>query len=321
MKRLSITHPEAYQGQVYSHRHYFEGWYLKHVTIDGDRTLSIIPGVSYTKTDTHAFIQVIENVTHQAYYFRFPINSFSYNGNQFDIRIGENHFSSYGISLAIHEGEFNLDGEIHYEQLTPIKKHPLSPTIMGPLAYLPGMECIHGIVSMSHQLRGSLTFNGQPLVFDGGKGYIEKDWGKSFPESYQWIHSNHFRSPSTSLVASLAVIPYLKMKFRGFFVNLQHEGNEYRFATYTGARLLTHVDSLYQRTMTITQGNYQLILIAYLDQHQSTRLAAPKNGEMTKGIKEGLSGHVQVILKDGKTVILDDIGMHAGIEFVDHLLD
>ncbi|MEZ4893124.1 MAG: tocopherol cyclase family protein [Saprospiraceae bacterium] len=39
-----------------------------------------------------------------------------------------------------------------------------------------------------------LTINGEELDFTGGKGYMEKDWGRSFPSAYFWMQTNHFRS-------------------------------------------------------------------------------------------------------------------------------
>ena len=54
---------------------------------------------------------------------------------------------------------------------------------MGWYAYLPIMECYHGILSMDHELSGELIYNGDFLAFNKGRGYIEKDWGKNFPTS------------------------------------------------------------------------------------------------------------------------------------------
>ena len=51
---------------------------------------------------------------------------------------------------------------------------------MGPFSFVPLMECYHGILSMNHSLKGTLSFQGENLLFTGGKGYIEKDWGHSF---------------------------------------------------------------------------------------------------------------------------------------------
>ncbi|QII81181.1 hypothetical protein G7057_00970 [Jeotgalibaca arthritidis] len=47
-----------------------------------------------------------------------------------------------------------------------------------------------------------------------GKGYIEKDWGRSFPKNYIWIQSNHFNDNQRSLFFSYAHIPYRRLKIR-----------------------------------------------------------------------------------------------------------
>lgn len=120
------------------------------MTADGSRTLAIIPGVSYTPLDRHAFIQVIVNPEQQAYYIRFPIEQFSYAIDDFSIAIGVNTFSVQGIHLGIPTDELSLEGDLAFEMFTPLRSTWWSPTIMGLLAYLPRMKCIHGIVSMKH---------------------------------------------------------------------------------------------------------------------------------------------------------------------------
>ena len=81
--------------------------------------------------------------------------------------------------------------------------------------------------------------NAESINFTGGRGYIEKDWGQSFPAGYVWFQSNHFDIAGTSLTASIAVIPWLGSAFRGFIVGLWHQDKLYRFATYTGAKTKT----------------------------------------------------------------------------------
>ena len=46
------------------------------------------------------------------------------------------------------------------------------------------MECYHGIISMNHDILGSLKYNDEDISFNKGKGYMEKDWGHSFPKLY-----------------------------------------------------------------------------------------------------------------------------------------
>jgi len=100
------------------------------------------------------------------------------------------------------------------------------------------MECYHGVLSFSHSLQGSLTLNGKVLDFSGGRGYIEKDWGQSFPAAWVWCQSNHFANESACITASMAVIPWIGHAFRGF--NCRPSAgwqNSIVFATYSGGRI------------------------------------------------------------------------------------
>jgi len=94
---------------------------------------------------------------------------------------------------------------------------------------------------MGAELRSSrrrrLAVDGKDLDFSGGQGYIEKDWGRSFPKAWIWTQSNHFTTAGTCITASVAVIPWLGSTFNGFIAGLWHGGRLYRFATYTGAKL------------------------------------------------------------------------------------
>jgi len=56
--------PEMFQGNKKKKR-YFEGWYFKMVSEDGQSILSIIPGISLSSdgSEQHAFIQVIDGKT------------------------------------------------------------------------------------------------------------------------------------------------------------------------------------------------------------------------------------------------------------------
>jgi hypothetical protein len=80
---------------------------------------------------------------------------------------------------------------------------------MGPYSFAPFMECNHGILSMDHRLSGSLTVDEDTAAYVGGRGYIEKDWGRGFPSGYIWTQSNHFEEEEVSISASVARIPWL----------------------------------------------------------------------------------------------------------------
>lgn len=319
MSIKKLTHPEYFQGDK-KKDNYFEGWYYKFVSTDEKETIAFIPGVSINHEDQHAFIQVFisrhdqTDVSLTTHYFRFPFDAFSYNNESFWIKIGQNYFSNERVEIKLRHENLSITGTISIEDMTPIKRSLLTPNIMGIFGYLGFMECYHGIVSMSHKLKGKLSLNQKDVIFTKGKGYIEKDWGQSFPDAYVWIQSNHFANKDTSFMFSYASIPFLGSHFKGLIANLIYKGKEYRFATYNGSKVKHELIGHGYVHYKIKKGRF----ILDLEAHSSTQiaLASPRNGKMIEQIKEGLSGVVSIRLYEKDQLIYEDDGYHAGIEIM-----
>ncbi len=314
-----LIHPEYFQGDK-KKDHYFEGWYYKLVSGDEKDTIAFIPGVSINQTDKHAFIQVF--ISHQdssgvklnTHYIRYQYNEFSFSHKDFWVKIGKNVFFKDHIELSIRSKELNISGIINFTQLTPLKKSVITPNIMGIFGYLNFMECYHGIVSMSHELSGILTTKNKNIDFFNGRGYIEKDWGKSFPKTYVWLQSNHFKDPDTSFLFSYADIPFLGLHFKGLIVNFIYNHQEYRFATYNNAKVKNEIIEDGHVHYEIKKGRYLLVIDA--KSSVQVELASPKNGLMVNKIKEGLSGNITIKLYEKDNLMYEDTGEHAGIEIM-----
>ena len=69
---------------------------------------------------------------------------------------------------------------------------------------------------------GELIINNNLYDFSNGTGYIEKDWGISFPSSYIWAQANDFSNKHCSLFISIANIPYSIFLFKGFICSTLH---------------------------------------------------------------------------------------------------
>lgn len=317
-----LIHPEYFQGNKKKDK-YFEGWYYKLVSADEHTTLAFIPGISKHQKDPHAFIQVFisehrEGQTKLAtYYFRYTIDQFRFGHDQFFVQIADNTFSLDKITIKLKNQKIDLSGTLILSNLTPIERTLFTPNIMGFFGYFNFMECYHGIVSMTHQLDGSLKLNQSILTFDHGKGYIEKDWGRSFPRAYVWLQSNHFNDDKTSFMFSYADIPFLGFYFKGLIANLYYQGREYRFATYNGAKVV--LEQVEPKTVhyIIKKGRYLLDIQA--SSQTEIALASPKDGAMINQIKEGLSGQITIKLYQRGSLIYEDTGHHAGIEIMKSL--
>jgi len=185
-KLLLIKNAELFQGKNYLNKkkNYFEGWYFKNTNIQ--KGISFIPGININDTGAKAFIQIITN--NKSYFVNYDINDFKFNASPFWIRIGNNRFSKESININIEDKsqELKIYGNIRFSNFKNISTNIFTPNIMGPFSYIPFMECNHAIISMQNTINGFTNINGETIQFSNDEGYIEKDWGCSFPKAYIW---------------------------------------------------------------------------------------------------------------------------------------
>jgi hypothetical protein len=311
----STLHPEGFHGDGVASG-FFEGWYVKLVSADRSQRWAVIPGVfvgTGGPNDAEAFVQVLDGRTGASQYVRYDRGEFSAAVDAFDVRVGPNRFTSAGVELDLPEA--GLSGSVRFTQpLRPWPVRPWSPGIMGWYAWVPFMECYHGVLSFDHGLSGTLSHHGEPVVLDDGRGYLEKDWGQAFPAGYVWMQTNHFSRPEVCLTASVALIPWLRSEFRGFIVGLYLEGQLHRFATYTGARTsaLAIDDEHVTWSLRSRDG---AVLTLRAERQRGGLLHAPVRTQMHRRVEETLDARVLVRLRtrDGR-VLLDDVGECAGLE-------
>jgi len=306
-----VLHPEGFHGGGVRSS-YFEGWYVKLVSADQGARFAVIPGVFLDpKGVGEAFVQVLDGRTGESWYHRYDVAEFGADDDRFNVRVGPNRFTERGVVLDLP----SLQGEIRFA--TPLDPWPVtwrSPGVMGWYAWVPRMECKHGVVSFGHDLEGTLLHGGDATSFDGGRGYSEKDWGAAFPSAYVWMQTNHFAERTTCLTASVALIPWVRSEFRGHIVGLLHRGELHRFATYTGAvtTRLELDDDAVRWHLRSKQGS---VLELTADRPRGGLLHAPVRTEMHRRVEETLDAsiHVRLLDRSGR-VLLDDVGRCGGLE-------
>jgi tocopherol cyclase len=311
IKRLkAFFNPEYFQG-CGKQRNYFEGWYFKILNEDCTKAFAVIPGIAIDKQGIgHSFIQVLDGKNKTAAYHKFSLNDFAPAADKLYVSIGENSFSANHLTINVP----GLKGELQFSDNVPWPKKIYSPGIMGPYSFAPFMECYHGIVSMNHTIKGELATDKETINFDNGRGYIEKDWGRSFPSGYIWMQSNHFSQPGISLKASVAKIPWLRKSFVGFIAGLWIQGKLYRFTTYNGFTLKKCFADISKVELIIESKKYQLEILAH--RGEATALASPIGGLMDGRIEESMTSTIEIRLTDLKNnkIIFNDTGHHAGLE-------
>ena len=319
-----ILDPDSYHG-FGKKGPFFEGWYFKLVNSTGNQRLTVIPGVyiGSKPEDSHSFIQVMNGVNGKAYYIKYPFDHFRSDKKRFHTTIGSNEFSAKQIHLEIGNDEIHVEGDLTFNGLSPWPVTWLSPGIMGWFAWLPAMECYHGVVSLDHEIMGNLRINGGEIDYSYGRGYIEKDWGKSMPKAWIWAQCNHFNKPLTSLTLSVAVIPWGFATFNGFIVGLLIDGTLYRFATYTGAAIEKKVVS--EKNVSLVFSDRKKRVEIFARRVGGGQLKAPTIMQMDRRISETLSSEIDVILSVRKNgawhKVFEDSGRYAGLEVVGDLKD
>lgn len=315
---INIKNNEFFVGSL-NKKNYFEGWYFKQVLFK-NKVLSIIPGISISNHRKHAFIQVIETINNKAYYIPYNIEDVEFGKTIFYIKIKNNYFSKDKIILDIDYEDLELKGELKLTNLTPLSKTLYRPTIMGPFSYLKNMQCNHAIISMHHTVKGTIYLNKQKIKVKNGTGYIEKDFGTSFPKKYLWLHSNTSKvTPKISLTLSIANIPVGLLSFKGFFCTLLIDKKEYYFTTYYSSSVkVTPFNNPDNNNLHIILKNKHYLLDLLIIPKIGQELVAPQHGKMIKLLKENLDTSIMLTLIDIKTKkkVHEDCLLNSGFECV-----
>lgn len=296
--------------------YYFQGWYFKCST--QDETIAVIVGSAKEKME-EAFIQVILSKEKKSYYIPYKLKDFNHEEEPFKIQVGDNIFTKEYMYLNIINSSISLTGCICFDRFTTLPQHFLWKGLMGPFGYLPFMECYHDVLSMRHNIWGSLLVNNRVINFEGGKGYIEKDFGNSFPKSYVWMQCNHFREPSLSVMLAVADIPFVGLNFIGFLCVISIKNEVRIFTTYTGAKLEMIETEKEYVSVQIRQGKELIKLTTY---HQrGNMLKAPNKGAMKCTVYEELVGQMRLQMYYKDQLKVDMKGTQVAFERVGEVED
>lgn len=279
-----VLHPEGFHGQRVRPP-YFEAWYIKLQPASGP-CVAVIPGLFRGEREQYSFVQVVYEQARTVAMHRFPAADFEARADRFEVRVGDNRFGLDGVSLALPGDETH--GRVDFGPLTPWTVSLRSPGAMGWYGWVPWLQCYHGVVSLDHDLAGTLTLRGTPTSFDAGKGYIEKDWGHSFPSYHVWLQCNRFTRPGDCLTVAIARVPWMGGSFQGFIIGLYADGRLYRFATHTGARITSMRCARPTFSCVVEDRRFRLEFEA--TQGETLEVLGPTPTGVDRVIDEGLAG-------------------------------
>lgn len=313
----NIINPDLYHGSKKS-KNFFEGWYFKIVDKNNLYKFAFIPGISYGDYPCHhhSFIQIVNGYDNTYDYKKFTEKSFRFNNDRFKISIDSNTFSLDGINLHLRYKNKYIIGDIKFKNIAKWPDTTVNPGSMGFYNYLSFMECYSQVCILDGDIIGSLNIDGKVVDFTGGKVYVEKNWGKSFPKSWLWVQSNNFDTKKVSLTCSLATIPFPVKPFRGFLIGVTVGNKFYRFTTINNSKL--KLNSIGEDIeLVVSKKNLRLTLKTSTDKDDFVLCMGPENGNMIPLVRETLHGKVHMVLEDTKTnsIIFEGIGKSTGVEY------
>lgn len=276
---------------------YFCGWYFK--CQSKGCSIAFIPAFHIYNGEKTYSLQFICSA--RSYTVPIKDKNFCADKTRPSVSWQHNRLDEKGIELNVDEDGFSAKGQLYFGEPSKI-----SGNIMGPFKYVPFMECRHSVFSMRHSVNGKITVCGKEYVFEDGVGYIEGDRGYSFPKRYAWTQC---LCENGSVMLSVADIPLGPISFTGLIGIVQAGGRQYRLATYIGARAV----KIEKGEIEIKQGKLRLS-VRFKDGGLHS-LSAPKDGQMSRMIKENIRCDARYVFSENDRVILDVSSSEASLEY------
>jgi tocopherol cyclase len=357
-----IFHSDRYHGPPANHRSFIEGWYYKMVSADEQYSIAIVPGIFYGNTsadgDHHAFIFLnVQSKFHNLstdLYYRYDVSALQSSSTDadFNVTVHKTNFGLQWIHIdvdnqhnAVEKNEFGnatVRADLRFTDMVPWPTSTAFPSIMGPLQYLPFLNCYHGLLSMNHEIHGHMILQDESgtvhdIDMNGGKGYIEKDYGTAFPSTWIWMQTNHFHQENVSLFVAVADVPIIaSLNIRmpmGIIGGIYIDGTFYEFSSYQlssirDLRITEEELSFVLYSKRWLGGGYELhIYVNRTEADSSNILFAPCGRTMCKYVPEALNANIHVRLIDvrepgesNRKVIFEGVGRNAGLEIVRDVL-
>ncbi len=320
--------PDRYHGTSQMRR-FFEGWYFKMVTRDGSRAVALIPGVFWGdhEGEHHSFLQVLDGKNATYDYIKDRASAFSFSAKPFSIRVKDSQFSLDLVEPRVSRksapqdprGErpsTNLTGLVEFSDQVRWQDRWYSPGSMGVYNFIPYMQCYSQVCVVDAALRGGLNLNGEIIDFTGGRGYVEKNWGRAFPYSWVWVQCSTFDEPTVTVNCSIGHVPMGPGSFRGHLTSVTFNGKFYAFTTMNRSSLT--IRSL-GKDLELEFANRQnrLVLRTYSERQSFILCRGPRNGEMVPMVWESLQGQVDLELYDqaSGSLLVKSHGVAAGLEY------
>ena len=264
--------------------------------------LALIWAVTYHVDDPHAFIQVFDGHRKENTYHRFDADAFYEEDGT--LHIGHNTLGDASIHLSVS----NLTLKGTFKKLEPNRK-----SAMGFLRHFP-LQCFQEVLHMKGEFEGDISLNNASKKRFTASIYMEKTFGKRFPDRWFWLQANHFDDPSAMLSSAGGHVPLLFFRIFGFFALFRHEGKTYRFGSFKGSKVkITDVSE----KKVVRFSSLRHTLTVEITINKPTVLKGPAEyGKMELAVHETIDSDVKVTLQKGSATVFEGTSPLAGVEWM-----
>jgi tocopherol cyclase len=302
---LRKYNPSSLQGN-FNREKYFEGWFQKIYSAEHKSSFIIIYG--YATRNSHAtfgFIQV-HIPEQEPILMHFPKDEVFCDSAQHLVHIGKHILSSKQIVINTEEMGINLslmDNE-------PIQTFSNS---MGYNYVIPNLPCYHSVLNKAHAVSGEISNKHTHYSLVNEMGYLEKNWGTSFPEKYIWLHAVDPKDSEVSLLFSQAEIVWFGRKFTRHVGHLHYDGKVLDLRKLKKCVVSISTISSQNQLIRISSTSIQLELSIALD--QKILFKGPQDGILSREIVHHTDAVMDVSLSFGsQTRLFSLVGNYENID-------
>lgn len=302
---LSINKPSNLQGN-FDRNKYFEGWFHKIYSTKYKASFILIYGYATgNSTNKFGFIQVhIPN--QQTLMMYFNKNEILCDSNQHVIRMGAHVLTTHKIDINTNEIGIQLD----LTNNQPIRTFKNS---MGYNYVIPNLPCYHAILNKSHTISGEIRAGDTSFVMDKDMGYLEKNWGTSFPDNYIWLHAVDPTNTEVNLLFSQAEIKWMGSTFLRHLGYLNFENECIDFRQFKNSEVSSSFGSYEKQLIRFSSKLIELEISIVLG--GQVLFKGPEDGALRRDIIHYTDAFIEVKLKrNAETTVFRLVGNYENVQ-------
>lgn len=266
--------PSSLKG-TFDRNKYFEGWFQKVYLSELQASFVIIYGYATANSiDSFGFIQLLLPGKLPRFLY-YPKNEITCDHNRHIVTMGTNKMSK--DCIEIDEKDISIKLSFKNNQLIQTFKNS-----MGYSYYVPNLPCYHSVLNSCHLASGEIRHDDCHYSLVDEIGYMEKNWGTSFPESYFWLHAIDPNDTQVSLLFSHAEVKWLGEKFIRHVGHFRMDGREIDLRTLRNFSFKKIDQNTQIQIIRIESKSLKLDISIKIG--KNVILKGPTNGELSRNI-------------------------------------